>query len=715
MPVPAGQSQLFVGTIPLGWTPVYNTKWLDYRYVPNPPGNTNGVFAYSGGAFDTFANRLIICGGGHGDYAGNEIYALNADTLTMTRLNAPTQPYASAGSVRVIGLNPENACPNFGDVPAYTSTAPNSRHTYSGVCYCEGINKLFIMGGAEYPDGQSAVPWDMWLFDFAGMSWTQVRCTYASPSYKPGWPASGAIQEPQGCIYHPHHNAIYLNDRNFHRLDLATGVVTRINTSEINAYHNQMIYDPNRNRAVLISDEACWYYDLKNAKTANYSSSPIPAVLAPTTGDPHLQYPGFCYDNAQDRYVLWRGGNTLYVINPDTWVFTQVSYSGGPACDANVTSGRFGYSPKSNIYLSANATDANCYVARISPKAVTPDDDWTNRSTGSGVVKAVKFNSIGTYASGAELVPRGVAYGAIPPDGTHGNISPRADNTWGISLDTSIKRSGYASMKQVTPAGTTGAGNGGGKYLPGGDTSIPSNFPFDGLGKTYSQGMTLYFQIAIRLGPNFWTALDTWKSDQKFFILHYSKYSNSSLECTMISGRQSFSHTYQVNPVLPYNAPFFYGDGDYVGGPGGGWGSRTYLDNEDTIMAQGSSYIQQGGYYANCAEEGYGSDPFFMLEEKWYTILVKIAMPALLESGLGSVEAWEAHDGLSYKKFVNVRHGLYWQHIENIVTDGFNNLTLAQYANARVAGYPYDITYWYDEFIVSDNWIPAPACKPYGE
>src|ERR1041385_5659684 len=53
-----------------------------------------GIAAYSGSIADTDQDRLVIWGGGHQDYGGNEVYALNLDANPprMDRLNNPTLP-----------------------------------------------------------------------------------------------------------------------------------------------------------------------------------------------------------------------------------------------------------------------------------------------------------------------------------------------------------------------------------------------------------------------------------------------------------------------------------------------------------------------------------------------------------------------------------------------------------------------------------------------
>ena len=65
----------------LGWHELPNTQIRplcpsDALY-PGISGNTccdSVIIAWGGAAFDVVGNRLLITGGGHGDYAGNEVY-----------------------------------------------------------------------------------------------------------------------------------------------------------------------------------------------------------------------------------------------------------------------------------------------------------------------------------------------------------------------------------------------------------------------------------------------------------------------------------------------------------------------------------------------------------------------------------------------------------------------------------------------------------------
>ena len=54
----------------------------------------NVTAAWSGGAFDTRRNRLYLWGGGHHDYYGNEVYALDLTSGSMLRITDPAVPTA---------------------------------------------------------------------------------------------------------------------------------------------------------------------------------------------------------------------------------------------------------------------------------------------------------------------------------------------------------------------------------------------------------------------------------------------------------------------------------------------------------------------------------------------------------------------------------------------------------------------------------------------
>src|SRR5688572_2431081 len=87
------------------------------------------IAAWGGGALDTKRNRLILWGGGHADYYGNELYAFDIPTLKWARLTDPTVSPVMDQEVNADGT-------------------PNSRHTYGGLAYIAHADRFFGHAGS---------------------------------------------------------------------------------------------------------------------------------------------------------------------------------------------------------------------------------------------------------------------------------------------------------------------------------------------------------------------------------------------------------------------------------------------------------------------------------------------------------------------------------------------------------------------------------------
>jgi len=111
--------------------PIEDLKPGEWYEVPNshlktvaPSGVEPRVIdPWSGGAFDTKWDNLIVWGGGHGDYSGNEIYLFSLDSLKWTRVTNPSNPPAV-------------------DVPYASDGGPCSRHTYDYIQYLASIDRF---------------------------------------------------------------------------------------------------------------------------------------------------------------------------------------------------------------------------------------------------------------------------------------------------------------------------------------------------------------------------------------------------------------------------------------------------------------------------------------------------------------------------------------------------------------------------------------------
>ena len=76
---------------------------------------------------------------------------------------------------------------------------------------------------------------------------------------------------------------------------------------------------------------------------------------------------GFVYDPVGDRYLAWNGGNTIYVLNPVTWVWSTLATTGINPGSPNQRGsyGRFQYSPRLKGIALVNNTNENVKFLRL--------------------------------------------------------------------------------------------------------------------------------------------------------------------------------------------------------------------------------------------------------------------------------------------------------------------------------------------------------------
>ncbi|MEQ8661658.1 MAG: hypothetical protein RLW62_12660, partial [Gammaproteobacteria bacterium] len=148
--------------------------------------------AWSSGALDRRRNRLYVLGGGHNDYYGNEIYAIDLARGKTTRLTDPAPVADFAAEPRQSELAPFNG------------TQPNSRHTYDGVVYIEHADRLWMYSGALAGRGSANRDNLTWLFDPERKAWHR-----ATPKGDIPKTATGLV-----AAYDPVSRLVYLHDRN---------------------------------------------------------------------------------------------------------------------------------------------------------------------------------------------------------------------------------------------------------------------------------------------------------------------------------------------------------------------------------------------------------------------------------------------------------------------------------------------------------------------
>jgi hypothetical protein len=307
--------------------------------------NCGGIFAWSSGVFDTKRNRMIIWGGGHNDYYGNEIYSLDLNALTMSRLTDPDLPTGCLEQLAG-GLTPK----------------PNSRHTYDGLVYMPNVDRMFAHGGCLASSGCGPNKSNgTWTYSFANALWEKRVPTANVP------PLSNEINT---CDYDPNTGKVYFDNNNqLYAYDYATNTFATFAASakSLPGYWYTGVIDPKRRKFVMMGGGSAYIIDIGAGSTY------VTQTLTTTGGDAMISagYPGLAYDPVRDRIVAWSGGNTVYSLNMDTYAWTSVTYTGGPG--AAVSSGtykRWSYSPALDCFVLVNGSDQNAFTFRFPGSAV---------------------------------------------------------------------------------------------------------------------------------------------------------------------------------------------------------------------------------------------------------------------------------------------------------------------------------------------------------
>jgi hypothetical protein len=260
--------------------------------------------AWGGGAFDTRRNVLLLTGGGHGDYGGNEVYEFSLQTRTWTRTTEPSpMRELEGGKFEVLG-----------------SQAPVSSHSYDGLVFVPGAGAMFKFGGAGYRSG-SAYDQYAYLYDTATRTWQRrapaprhclqvVSDLDASTNRVIVGTETGLMQYDVAADQWQQHsqNNGFISASGA-VLDPATGrfVVMQAKSGAIDFYD---LHDPNRRRATPITGTLGWG-----------------------------RHAGMAYDSRRRRIVIWDGGADVWLLRPDDWT-VEKQPAEGPAPSAQFADGR---------------------------------------------------------------------------------------------------------------------------------------------------------------------------------------------------------------------------------------------------------------------------------------------------------------------------------------------------------------------------------------
>jgi hypothetical protein len=321
-----------------GWTGARpGTVGNSYTAVVNAWGGgiLNTVGIHYGGAFIP-GFFLIVWGGGHGDWGGNDMYAygpLQSDTPAWRRPMDPTIPAPT-------------------EVLRNEDGYPTSRHTYDTLIYLPSVNKMMTFGTpGMHASGSSLNGSD--LFDFN----VDPAVTNPWSANDTGFPAVSNGATISGMSGY---NALTGeawgigrgNGQAWGKWSLSTGTWTAI--SKHNPYgvgsSSGDVADALNVFAFIDSNDDVSVQDLSSPAGAWY----YPIVTG--TG-PSVNKIGLEWNATIGKFVAWTlTGKTLYFLTPgadhtsggDDWTWTSVTPSGGVTpsnATANGVYGRFQYVP----------------------------------------------------------------------------------------------------------------------------------------------------------------------------------------------------------------------------------------------------------------------------------------------------------------------------------------------------------------------------------
>jgi hypothetical protein len=321
------------------------------------------------GVMDLKRNRLLIWGGGHDDYWGNEVYALDfrVSPIVMRRLNEPNSNYYDEANCSAATFNAVT-----GDME------PVSRHPYDGLIYLpenpasSRKDKMFLFGGSKSKCGFGAD--DTWALDLETMRWEELH------------PAGDKPANHYGVVtaYDPNTDTVLMHDNNtlYRYCPEKNDSMCEANTWNKLAdngmdYHMTAAIDPEKKLLIIVGTGNVYVYSIA-------PGSDFDRHTVPTTGAEDLVssiHPGVSYDTFRHRMTGWSGGDTVYALDIDTntWRgrWSGFTHPGGPGeVTLRGINNRWEYVPALDAFALVNKGIQQSFLFRfggVPPVALLPE------------------------------------------------------------------------------------------------------------------------------------------------------------------------------------------------------------------------------------------------------------------------------------------------------------------------------------------------------
>ncbi|MHC4915505.1 MAG: Kelch domain-containing protein [Planctomycetota bacterium] len=329
-------------------------KWpAGVTYTANGIGVRGVISCWSGGAYDTKRDRLLIWGGGHFAYGGNEIYGFDVKALKWSIVGPPS-------------MKVEKGYPNGSE--KYSDGTPRSCHTYNYIQYVPSLDRLVSFGTvANFPASKGGKT--MWAYDFEEKKWEEKGQTQAG-----GIGAYSALDPVTGRVYVRGTNwgtgLCWWNAKTNEWKNITGRVNHRTDYSKTAAI------DPLARRFFGIGRKLIYKYEFG----AGGNGTKVKQDKITTGGPQDLvesTCPGLSYDPVLDRIVGWKGGTDVWVLDLEKLEWEKVEAAAAnkvtPAAPVkNGTYGRWRYIPSKNAYVVVSGVKQNVFFYRLTKREDAP-------------------------------------------------------------------------------------------------------------------------------------------------------------------------------------------------------------------------------------------------------------------------------------------------------------------------------------------------------
>lgn len=323
------------------WYEVNNSSmWKQLGVKPDIMGS------WGGGLYDSARERLVVWGGGHLNYDGNELYAFHFGTFDWHQLTKATPKDQRIKSVKV-----------------YDDGLPTSVHTYDGLQYLPDLDMIFASGGSIW--GSGGCSGGTWLYSFeaipAESGWLDIADDVG------GCGMYSAYDAATGKVWYGSFGNLY----EFDPLNLSSPWTVHIQGTAAESFYRTAAIDPVRRKMIILGglsggEPETVIYDISNPNT-------VTGGVVTTNGATEIENSnaaGLDFDPVSNHFVAWNGGQQVYTFNPDTLTWLRVDPAdtnpivpGAPA--ERGTYGRFRYVPSKHVFVLVNDPQQNIFIYKL--------------------------------------------------------------------------------------------------------------------------------------------------------------------------------------------------------------------------------------------------------------------------------------------------------------------------------------------------------------